>query len=76
MGHDRRCLRRSGPRTLARLRSGHREAGEPAPAPSPKGTRSVLVREVLTRDEVGRILKTKEYEITEPLLDPEVPGTQ
>jgi hypothetical protein len=33
----------------------------------------VLVKEVLARDEVGRIAKTKEYEVAEP-IDDAAPG--
>jgi hypothetical protein len=36
----------------------------------------VLVKEVLARDEAGRISKTKEYEVTEPLPETEAPATQ
>lgn len=68
--------------TLAKLRSGGHAAGEPArtlpaetPAPT-KRTRSVLVKEVIGRDEAGRIAKTKEYEVTEPLPEPPPAGQE
>jgi hypothetical protein len=65
-------------RTLARLRSGYREAGEPAPAPpaATPTTRTVMIKEVLERDSAGLISKIKEYQITEPLPEGKPPATQ
>lgn len=81
MGHDERGVREAAVSAHARLRSGHHEAGDlapvaPAATPPSKRTRSVLVREVLVRDEAGRIQKTKEYEVTEPLPEPGPPAIQ